>query len=220
MIATRRTLFGLIAAPAVIALPSTAAAQAAGLPDAEIIELERQRLIASAAYDRLSARADDLQEQAVAMFPAKPDALRVRSSDWFSVQSDTAGGFMTGATVQRWREALAMHADDPRHFDLIPAQRERMLARGREVLTASEAHRAACEALMIATGARHASDLSAAACKVLWELEDGILAAPARTPRGLAIKGRMVAEIMGSEPDGTREDFAARCLLADLTGDA
>lgn len=215
--ARRRFLGLLAAAPAVIALPSAAAVLPIGNPDAEVLELERQRVIAAAAYERIAARADELHTQGRAMFPAKPETLRVRSDDWFTLHSTSdAGGLMDYATVERWREALNPHASDPRHFDLIPLQRDRMTARGREILAAADAHAAACEAVYVATGSRHASDLCNAACSVLADLEDRILEAPATTPEGLAIKARMALHIMGDEPDGTREDFAARCLLADL----
>lgn len=218
--ARRRFLGLLAAAPAVIALPATATALPIGNPDAEILELERQRVIAAAAYERIAASADELHTQGRAMFPAKPEALRVRAGDWFTVHSNRdAGGFMDYATVERWRAALDLQASDPRHFDLIPLQRDRMTARGREILAAADAHAEACEAVYVSTGARHASDLCDAACTVLGDLEDRILEAPATTAEGLAIKARMVAHIMGDEPDGTREDFAARRLLADLLRD-
>lgn len=216
MHATRRTLFGLIAAPAVIALPSTASALVAG-PDAEILELERQRVIAAASYERISEWADELHAQARAEFPAKPEVLRIQSNDWFTtISGQDVNGSMDWATVARWREALETHARSPDHYNLIPKQRDRMVSRGREILAADDAHRAACEAVYVATGARHASDLSEAACHVLGDLEDRILAARAMTPEGLRIKARMAAHILGDEPDGTREDFAARRLLGDL----
>lgn len=212
MIPNRRTLFGLIAAPfAMAAIPAHAGAH----PDAELLELERQRLIALAAYDRLSEEADALSERAWALIPSKPDALKVRGSDWFTLHSSEAGGFMDRATVQRWREALDNHARDPRHYDLIPAQRDRMLARGREILAAQDAHDAAKREAFNITGADRASELAEAACHVLGDLEDRILITRATTPEGFAIKARMAAHIMG-EPDGTREDFAARAVLADL----
>ena len=113
--------------------------------------------------------------------------------------------------MRRPRDAL----ERPQTFvasRLIDAQ----VPRAREILAASDAHKAACEAVYVATGTRHASNLSEAACCALGDLEDRILTAPARTPEGLRIKARMVAYVMGDEPDGTREDFAARCLVADL----
>lgn len=209
MHANRRTLFALIAAPfAVASVPALAAAH----PDAALLELERQRLIALGAYDRLSLRADELDTQARAAFPPEPSAMLALHSDWFGLRGDLVApsGHYSGNGLRLLRAAV-----DGREAFLFPIHPGHV-RRVRAILAAADRHATACEAVMVATGARDAEDLSAAACHVLGDIEDRILTTRATTPEGHAIKARMVAYVLGDEPDGTREDWAARAFLADF----
>lgn len=100
---------------------------------------------------------------------------------------------------------------------------------------AREAARQAADADLLATGAQYQAALAKvalvdeacvrgeageevadAACAELFALEDRLLAAQASTPAGWQAKARVVAHLIGTEPDGTYEDAATRNLLADM----
>ena len=174
----RRLLTGalaLAAAPAVAAVPANALPASALEPPAELVALERRFLEALDAYETARQHFNRCEAQYFELRPRVPKRL-------------TRKGPLGHLLVDRWSHwsaaGLRRMLKEPEHRDEWDE--------ARTALPVARAYEARVRRLQRQTDVAAAERANNAAIETLRELADLVLAAPAESLEGLAIKARVV----------------------------
>jgi hypothetical protein len=183
--------------------------------DAELLELGREWPRLREQEDALDAAIDDIEDQAFRL--PKPAALYHRPGYpvWFELDGDF-GKPASAWAVGEWRKALTQ-----RHYVTSAEEIERIHARAREIIDAWDGHLEAQKELKKRLGHEALIERNFETMRQLEAIEDRILALPARTSAGLAVKAHLIRRynMDVGEPDDSSlgtGDRALASLLRDL----
>lgn len=226
---TRRTAFAAGISTAVSSLAPVAVAIASPVPDAALIRLDAEYRKAGERFHRSLERVVACEN--AANWPDRPDALRVQPDDRAlgvgsrQANDDYYSGMDVEALRARRRTRRVEYDFDSRTGERWPRGRapeyvfETLVkaepwpeaqARADEIVTAYDAYREAERQEEHRSGLTAAEDEADALSAELRRIESAIIAEPARTPRGLAIKAGVL-----SKTDLSAEDRFNR-LAADV----
>jgi hypothetical protein len=219
---TRRALFA--AAPAIALAAAAAPALAAeDRDDAELLELGREWPRLREQEDALDAAIDDIEGQAFRL--PMPKALYHRPGEdgrWydnrhFGLHNPVA--FPEPAdrwAVDQWRKVLAR---DDYELWVTPEELKRLHSRAREIIDAWDGHLEAQKEFKKRLGQEALIERNFETMRQLTAIEERILALPARTSAGLAVKAQLVRRYMDvDQVDDSAgvDERALASLLRDL----